>query len=211
MTNIKKVLPLIVLLVILSSNPAYAQDQDRQNFQQQKQDYTQIQKQDRDQVQIDKQDATATMAQERQQIREQIKATITQAKQQRNTFWNQIRTRTVNFYYGNIKNKLTNQYELRLRQKEYLDTRLATLKNESDKDYSSVEAKLNQFEQFRQSFQDDFAVLEAKFNELTSVEDKNPGEIISELRSLTNRVNQDLRNMRSNLLESLKLMLTINR
>ncbi|HCU55637.1 hypothetical protein A2574_04165 [Candidatus Shapirobacteria bacterium RIFOXYD1_FULL_38_32] len=211
MTNIKKVLPLIVLLVILSSNPAFAQDQDRLNFQQQKQDYVQIQNQDRDQVQIDKQDATATMAQERQQNREQIKATITQAKQQRNTFWNQIRTRTVNFYFGNIKNKLTNQYELRLRQKEYLDTRLATLKNESDKDYSSVEAKLNQFEQFRQSFQDDFAVLEAKFNELTSVEDKNPGEIISELRSLTNRVNQDLRNMRSNLLESLKLMLTINR
>jgi len=211
MTNIKKVLPLIVLLVILSSNPAFAQDQDRLNFQQQKQDYVQIQNQDRDQVQIDKQDATATMAQERQQNREQIKATITQAKQQRNTFWNQIRTRTVNFYFGNIKNKLTNQYELRLRQKEYLDTRLATLKNESDKDYSSVEAKLNQFEQFRQSFQDDFAVLEAKFNELTSVEDKNPGEIISELRSLTNRVNQDLRNMRANLLESLKLMLTINR
>ncbi|HAP38043.1 TPA: hypothetical protein DCQ19_04165 [Candidatus Shapirobacteria bacterium] len=211
MTNIKKVLPLIVLLVILSSNPAYAQDQDRQNFQQQKQDYTQIQKQDRDQVQIDKQDATATMAQERQQIREQIKATITQAKQQRNTFWNQIRTRTVNFYYGNIKNKLTNQYELRLRQKEYLDTRLATLKTESDKDFSSVDSKLNQFETFRQAYQTDFAALEAKFNELTSVEDKNPGEIISELRSLTNRVNQDLRNMRANLLESLKLMLTINR
>ena len=211
MTNIKKVLPLIVLLVILSSNPAYAQDQDRQNFQQQKQDYTQIQKQDRDQVQIDKQDATATMAQERQQNREQIKATITQAKQQRNTFWNQIRTRTVNFYYGNIKNKLTNQYELRLRQKEYLDTRLATLKTESDKDFSSVDSKLNQFETFRQAYQTDFAALEAKFNELTSVEDKNPGEIISELRSLTNRVNQDLRNMRANLLESLKLMLTINR
>jgi len=211
MTNIKKVLPLIVLLVILSSNPAYAQDQDRQNFQQQKQDYVQIQNQDRDQVQIDKQDATATMAQERQQIREQIKATITQAKQQRNTFWNQIRTRTVNFYFGNIKNKLTNQYELRLRQKEYLDTRLATLKTESDKDFSSVDSKLNQFETFRQAYQTDFAALEAKFNELTSVEDKNPGEIISELRSLTNRVNQDLRNMRANLLESLKLMLTINR
>ena len=211
MTNIKKVLPLIVLLVILSSNPAFAQDQDRLNFQQQKQDYVQIQNQDRDQVQIDKQDATATMAQERQQNREQIKATITQAKQQRNTFWNQIRTRTVNFYYGNIKNKLTNQYELRLRQKEYLDTRLATLKTESDKDFSSVDSKLNQFETFRQAYQTDFAALEAKFNELTSVEDKNPGEIISELRSLTNRVNQDLRNMRANLLESLKLMLTINR
>jgi len=211
MTNIKKVLPLIVLLVILSSNPAFAQDQDRLNFQQQKQDYVQIQNQDRDQVQIDKQDATATMAQERQQNREQIKATITQAKQQRNTFWNQIRTRTVNFYFGNIKNKLTNQYELRLRQKEYLDTRLATLKTESDKDFSSVDSKLNQFETFRQAYQTDFAALEAKFNELTSVEDKNPGEIISELRSLTNRVNQDLRNMRANLLESLKLMLTINR
>jgi len=211
MTHINKVLPLAIFLLVLSSNPTFAQDQDLQNFKQLNRDYVQIQKQNRDQVQIDKQAAKATMAQQRQQNREQIKVTITQAKQQRKTFWNQVRTRTVNFYYGNIKNKLTNQYELRLRQKEYLNARLATLKTESDKDYSSVESKLNQFEQFRLSYQNDFAALEAKFNELTSVEDKNPGEIISELRSLTNSVNQDLKNMRSNLLESLKLMITINR
>ena len=213
MTNFKKLIPLTVLIFALSSTPIFAQndspDQDRQNFQQLRQYMVQRQIEDRDQVQRDKVDAQATMAQQRQENRQQIKVTVTPAKQQRNTFWNQIRVRTVNFFYGNIKNRLANQYQLRLNQKEYLDTRLATLKSESDKDYSSVDSKLNQFETYRQAYQDDFAALEAKFNELTSIEDGNPGQIISTLRSFTNRVNEDLRNMRTVLLDSLKLMLQI--
>lgn len=171
------IIPIVVLILFLTTKSVFAENQSNSD----------------------------SLKTSRPQVRKDVRQEKPEIKEEEKYVMPELKLKSSQAIYNVIRLKLTKRHTDLLKIKAKLEARIA--KNPMNKDTSTAVAKLKEFDAVEVLYLKDLAIFDAKFTEITtSSTTPKFSDLVSQLKTASNLVKQDLNNIKKIIKEAVVLL-----
>lgn len=141
---------------------------------------------------LDSTSSPKTVRSQVREVRQEAKTTITQLREEKKAVISETKRKKIESAYSAIKKSLTERHAALLKIKDKLQARID--KNPMNKDTTAAKTELAKFTTAEAKYQVDLALLDSKFNEISTTD--KISDMKNSLKDAVNLVRTDLNNIK---------------